>query len=166
MNGAEIIIILLVITIVVGPQRLPQYAEQLARLVRTMRDMARGATQTIKDELGPEAADLDFSKLDPRQYDPRRIVRDALLEDLSPTSKSAGASTRSSSSKSASTKSSSEGTGSSASAAGAAGAAAGAAAAGAAAATGASGQTNGADDAAASEEDPLAHGAPFDDEAT
>src|SRR5690625_2958930 len=74
LNGAEIIIILLVITIVVGPQRLPQYAEQLARLVRTLRDMARGATQTIKDELGPEAADLDFSKLDPRQYAPRRIV--------------------------------------------------------------------------------------------
>src|SRR5690625_7047604 len=96
LNGAEIIIILLVITIVVGPQRLPQYAEQLARLVRTLRDMARGATQTIKDELGPEAADLDFSKLDPRQYDPRRIVRDALMEDLSPTSKSAGSSTRSS----------------------------------------------------------------------
>src|SRR5690625_1311867 len=162
LNGAEIIIILLVITIVVGPQRLPQYAEQLARLVRTLRDMARGATQTIKDELGPEAADLDFSKLDPRQYDPRRIVRDALLEDLSPTSKSAGSSTRSSSSKTASTKSSSSGTGGSAAAAGAAGAAA----AGAAAATGASGQTNGAEDAATTEDDPLAHGAPFDDEAT
>src|SRR5690625_2561793 len=162
LNGAEIIIILLVITIVVGPQRLPQYAEQLARLVRTLRDMARGATQTIKDELGPEAADLDFSKLDPRQYDPRRIVRDALLEDLSPTSKSAGSSTRSSSSKTASTQGSSSGTGGSAAAA----VAAGAAAAGAAAATGASGQPNGAEDAAATEDDPLAHVAPFDDEAT
>ncbi|WP_022917609.1 twin-arginine translocase TatA/TatE family subunit [Ruania albidiflava] len=158
MNGAEIIIILVLITIVVGPQRLPEYAEQLARLVRTLRDMARGATQTIKDELGPEAADLDFSKLDPRQYDPRRIVRDALMEDLSPTSKSAGSSRRSSSTK----------TSSSASGAGAVGAAA----AGTAAAA-ASGQTSGAQDVAASaedtpaiEEDPLAHGAPFDDEAT
>jgi len=157
MNGAEIIIILVLIAIVVGPQRLPHYAEQLARLVRTLRDMARGATQTIKDELGPEAADLDFSKLDPRQYDPRRIVRDALMEDLSPTSKSAGSSTRSS------TKSSSG----SAAAAGAAAAGAGAAAAGtAAAASGTAASESESTGAPEAEEDPLAHGAPFDDEAT
>jgi sec-independent protein translocase protein TatB len=34
----------------------------------------------MKDELG-EDFDLDeWRKLDPRQYDPRRIIRDALLE--------------------------------------------------------------------------------------
>ncbi len=35
----------------------------------------------MKDELGEGFEDLDWKKLDPRQYDPRRIIREALLED-------------------------------------------------------------------------------------
>src|SRR5699024_10177099 len=107
---------------------MPKYAEQLGRLVRTLRDMARGATKTLKEELGPEAEDLDFTKLDPRQYDPRRIVRDALMEDDAP------ARTRSSSSSSAGSGSSNgSGSSSSSGSSSGTGAAAGAAAAGAAA---------------------------------
>ena len=35
----------------------------------------------MDEELGDEVGDVDWSALDPRKYDPRRIVRDALLED-------------------------------------------------------------------------------------
>jgi sec-independent protein translocase protein TatB len=35
----------------------------------------------MKDELGEGFEDLDWKKLDPRQYDPRRIIREALLDD-------------------------------------------------------------------------------------
>ncbi|WP_235912268.1 hypothetical protein [Ruania zhangjianzhongii] len=156
MNGSEIVILLVLVAVIVGPQRLPQYAEQLARLVRTLRDMARGATQSIKEELGPEAADLDFTKLDPRQYDPRRIVRDALAEDLS--------STGSSSSSRKSRSSSSGSSGGSSNSAGTAAATAGTAAAGAATTKAAAAPT----DSPAPEDvvDPLADGAPFDSEAT
>jgi len=38
----------------------------------------------MKDELGEGFEDLDWKKLDPRQYDPRRIIREALLEDDEP----------------------------------------------------------------------------------
>jgi len=38
----------------------------------------------MKDELGEGFEDLDWKKLDPRQYDPRRIIREALLEDDKP----------------------------------------------------------------------------------
>jgi sec-independent protein translocase protein TatB len=31
--------------------------------------------------MGPEYDEIDWKKLDPRQYDPRRIIRDALLDD-------------------------------------------------------------------------------------
>jgi sec-independent protein translocase protein TatB len=31
--------------------------------------------------LGPDFDDMDWKKLDPRQYDPRRIIREALKED-------------------------------------------------------------------------------------
>lgn len=89
MSAEEIGIIILLALIVIGPQRLPEYAEQLGKLVRNVRQMATGATQTIREELGDDIADLDLSKFDPRQYDPRRIVREALLEDIVPATKPA-----------------------------------------------------------------------------
>ena len=49
-------------------------------LVRTVRDMANGAKTRMRDEMGPEFDDVEWQKLDPRQYDPRRIIRDALLD--------------------------------------------------------------------------------------
>lgn len=89
MNFDEILIIIGIALVVIGPQRLPEYAEQLGRLVRNLRNMATGATETIREELGDEFADLDLTKFDPRQYDPRRIVREALLEDIVPATKPA-----------------------------------------------------------------------------
>ncbi|GAA4627680.1 Sec-independent protein translocase TatB [Cellulomonas oligotrophica] len=84
-NGGELLVLLLVAALVVGPERLPAYAEQLAGWVRRLRDVARDARSRIDDELGDTAADVDWAALDPRRYDPRRIVRDALLEDTAPT---------------------------------------------------------------------------------
>ena len=80
-NGSEFIVLLVVAAIVLGPERLPQYAAQLARLVRELRRMAQGASQQMREELGPEFDDIDWRKLDPRQYDPRRIVREALSDN-------------------------------------------------------------------------------------
>ncbi|PID53473.1 MAG: Sec-independent protein translocase TatB [Micrococcales bacterium] len=80
MNLGELLVILTLIMVVVGPQRLPEYAESLARMVREVRRMAVGARDQVRAELGPDFDDIDWQKLDPRQYDPRRIVRDALTE--------------------------------------------------------------------------------------
>lgn len=77
----KLLIILVIAVFLVGPDRLPQYAAQLARLVRTLRDFANGARDRMRDEMGPEFDEVDWRKLDPRQYDPRRIIREALLED-------------------------------------------------------------------------------------
>jgi len=79
-NGWEFVIILVVAMLVIGPERLPTYAEQLGTMVRRGRDLLQNAKARVDDELGPEFSDVDWSKLDPRQYDPRRIVRDALLD--------------------------------------------------------------------------------------
>jgi sec-independent protein translocase protein TatB len=83
-NGWELVIILVVAMLVIGPERLPVYAEQLGSLVRRGRDLLQNAKARVDDELGPEFSDVDWSKLDPRQYDPRKIVRDALLDDGPP----------------------------------------------------------------------------------
>jgi sec-independent protein translocase protein TatB len=77
----KILLIGIVAVFLLGPERLPHYAAQLARLVKQLRDMANGAKDRMRDEMGPEFDDVDWKKLDPRQYDPRRIIREALIED-------------------------------------------------------------------------------------
>jgi sec-independent protein translocase protein TatB len=46
--------------------------------------MATGARERMREEMGPEFDEIDWKKLDPRQYDPRRIIREALIEDEPP----------------------------------------------------------------------------------
>lgn len=98
----EIVVLAVVGLIVLGPDRLPGLARDAARMLRTLRDMATGARQQLRDELGPEFADIDLQSLNPRtavqravfgddvpdlrKYDPRRFdpgaaVRDTLLGD-------------------------------------------------------------------------------------
>jgi sec-independent protein translocase protein TatB len=42
--------------------------------------MLDDAKERVRDEMGVDLDDEEWRRLDPRQYDPRRIIRDALLE--------------------------------------------------------------------------------------
>jgi sec-independent protein translocase protein TatB len=75
----KLIVIVVIAVVVLGPERLPRYAAQFAHLVRSLRSMADGATDRLRQEMGPEFEDIDWKKLDPRQYDPRRIIREAIV---------------------------------------------------------------------------------------
>ena len=80
----KLLLIGIIAVFLLGPDRLPYYAQKLADLVKTVRKMATGARERMRDELGPDFDDVDWQKLDPRQYDPRRIIREALLDDEPP----------------------------------------------------------------------------------
>ncbi|RPF22492.1 twin-arginine translocase TatA/TatE family subunit [Myceligenerans xiligouense] len=80
-NGWELGLIVVLAVVLIGPERLPGYAEQLGGAVRRARGYLTDARSRVDEELGPEFRDVDWSKFDPRQYDPRKIVRDALLDD-------------------------------------------------------------------------------------
>ncbi|MGY4858764.1 Sec-independent protein translocase TatB [Cryobacterium sp. AP23] len=77
----KVIIIVIIAAFLLGPERIPHYAAMLGRFVRKAKEMANGAKDRLKDEMGPEFDEVDWKKLNPRQYDPRRIIRDALLDD-------------------------------------------------------------------------------------
>jgi sec-independent protein translocase protein TatB len=78
--GWEEILVLAVIGLIVfGPDRLPKAAQDAARLLRQLRNMARGAADDLRAELGPEMADIDL-----RSLHPRRFVEDALFGDDEP----------------------------------------------------------------------------------
>lgn len=81
-NGWEFILLIVLAFIILGPQRMPEYAAKLARFVVQLRRMANDAKTQLKDQMGPEYEDLDWRQYDPRQYDPRRIVKQALMEPL------------------------------------------------------------------------------------
>lgn len=80
-NGPEFIILLVIGVLVIGPQRLPEYTQKLANIVKELRRMAAGAQEQLREETGVDLNEVDWRKYDPRQYDPRKIIRDALLDD-------------------------------------------------------------------------------------
>jgi sec-independent protein translocase protein TatB len=80
-NGPEFLVLGAVALFVLGPDKLPGYAAQAARIMRQLRTLADGAKDQVREQLGPEFDDVDWKSLDPRQYDPRRIVRDALAAE-------------------------------------------------------------------------------------
>lgn len=81
LSGEKLLILGVLAAMILGPDRLPEYARKLAQFVKSLRKMADGAQSQLKDELGDGFEDVDWKKLDPRQYDPRRIIREALLEE-------------------------------------------------------------------------------------
>ena len=79
-SWAELLVIGVVALVVIGPENLPKAAAQLGRFARQAKDLALGAKNRVQSELGPDLSEFDLKSLDPRQYDPRRIVRDAWRE--------------------------------------------------------------------------------------
>lgn len=77
----KLLLIALVAALVIGPERLPRYAESLANATKRVREWITSARSRVRDEMGDGFDDVDWRTLDPRQYDPRRIIREALLDD-------------------------------------------------------------------------------------
>jgi sec-independent protein translocase protein TatB len=92
----ELVILAIVGLIVLGPDRLPGLARDAGRMLRTLREMATGARSQLRDELGPEFADVDLRNLNPRtalqrailgdddevrSMNPRRSIREVFDED-------------------------------------------------------------------------------------
>ena len=92
----EFLVLAMVAIVVVGPDRLPKLAKDAAEMLRTLRDLATGAREQLREELGPEFADIDLRNLNPRtavqravfgddvdlgRLNPRNALRDAIFGD-------------------------------------------------------------------------------------
>jgi sec-independent protein translocase protein TatB len=83
----ELLVLALVGLIVLGPDKLPGLARDAARMLRTLRDLAQGARTQLRDELGPEFADVDLRNLNPRTAIQRAVLGDDVdLDRLNPRS--------------------------------------------------------------------------------
>jgi sec-independent protein translocase protein TatB len=72
----EISVLVVLGLFVFGPERLPGMAADAGRVLRRVRQYAKGLTDDLKAELGPEVGDLDLASLNPKTF-----VRRHLLED-------------------------------------------------------------------------------------
>jgi sec-independent protein translocase protein TatB len=73
----ELVVIVIVAVILFGPDRLPEFARTAGRLLRQVRQLVNNAQNDLRNELGPEFADLDVRDLNPRSF-----VRKHLLDGL------------------------------------------------------------------------------------
>ncbi|HET6989340.1 MAG TPA: sec-independent translocase, partial [Kribbella sp.] len=71
----ELVVIGIVAVLVFGPDRLPEFARTAGRLLRQVRQMVTTAQNDLRNELGPEFADLELQDLNPKNF-----VRKHLLE--------------------------------------------------------------------------------------
>jgi len=80
MGWAEIFLIGIVGVLVFGPDKLPEFARQAARMVQTVRRMARDAKNDLGRELGQDLSGLELRSLNPREV-VRRAVLDAVEDE-------------------------------------------------------------------------------------
>ena len=70
----EFAVIAVIAIFVFGPDKLPDLARQAGRMARQVRQMAHNARDELREELGPEYADLELRDLDPREIVRRHIT--------------------------------------------------------------------------------------------
>lgn len=85
MGPMEILVLVVVGLVVIGPDKLPSLAKDAARLIRALRDVATGAQSTLRKEigeLGPEFKDFDLDDL--RSLNPRVALTKMIFDDPEP----------------------------------------------------------------------------------
>jgi len=79
----ELVVIAFVAVLVFGPDKIPGLAKQAAQLLKQAKRFADSARDELRNELGPEFADLELRDLDPRQI-VRKHLAEALAEEGTP----------------------------------------------------------------------------------
>jgi sec-independent protein translocase protein TatB len=80
----ELVVIAIVAVVVFGPDRLPEFARQAGKFMRQLRNLAQSAQTQLREELGPEYADLKLADLDPRQAIRKHILEAMEDDDVPP----------------------------------------------------------------------------------
>lgn len=65
-GGGEILALLVIGMILIGPDRLPNMAADAAKLLIKLRNLAQNVTNEIKENLGPGYEDLQVTDLHPK----------------------------------------------------------------------------------------------------
>ena len=67
-GAGELIGLAVLAMILIGPERLPNFAVDAAKFVKKVREMATNATNELKENLGPGFEDLKPTDLNPKTF--------------------------------------------------------------------------------------------------
>ncbi len=76
-GGGEFLALIVIAVVLFGPEKIPEFSRKAARVVHYLRGVANNATAQLREELGPEYADLEIKDLTPKAF-----LQKALLDDL------------------------------------------------------------------------------------
>jgi sec-independent protein translocase protein TatB len=79
MDPTKLFLLAIMAAFLLGPSRMTAAAAWLGAAVRQLRAFTETAKQRAREEIGEEFDDIEWKALDPRQYDPRRIIAEAML---------------------------------------------------------------------------------------
>lgn len=65
-NMSEIVVLAVLAVIIFGPEKLPELARKAARVLNYVRNIANDAQGRLREELGPEFADIELADLNPK----------------------------------------------------------------------------------------------------
>lgn len=86
----ELIALAVLAMIVVGPEKLPRYAAEAARVLHRLRAAANSARADVRRELGPGFEDLSLRDLTPRNLVAKHLLDPIDLDSLDPFDSSDG----------------------------------------------------------------------------
>nr|WP_300143948.1 sec-independent translocase [Propionicimonas sp.] len=82
-NFWEILVLAAFAVIIFGPEKLPELARKAARVLNYLRNIANDAQGRLREELGPEFADLELADLNPRALVNKHLLN-PVQEELAP----------------------------------------------------------------------------------
>lgn len=72
-GGGEFAVLAVIALLVLGPEKLPRYAADAAKMLREVRVLLTRARAEVADQLGPEFADISLTDLNPRTLITRHV---------------------------------------------------------------------------------------------
>jgi sec-independent protein translocase protein TatB len=80
--GIEELIVLAVLGVIMfGPEKMPEMARKAARVVHYLQGIANNAQSQLREELGPEYADLQLTDLTPKALIQKHLI-DGIQDEL------------------------------------------------------------------------------------
>lgn len=78
----KLFVVAIIAGVLIGPRRLPEHAQRLAQTIRAVKRYVDTARSAIESDTGISLQRADWQSWDPTQYDPRKIVREAMNEPV------------------------------------------------------------------------------------
>ena len=83
-GGGEIIGLAILAMILVGPDKLPHFAVEAAKMIKKLRALATTATNELRENLGPGFEDLKPTDLNPKTFIKNQLTNMLGDEDTKP----------------------------------------------------------------------------------